>query len=149
MKAVKWVVACVFCLSLGAIGAEDKKDEGKFDAAKMIGTWKYVSGEKNGEKVAGEALAKQTVTIAKDTIVLQGDQKFVIKYELDTGKTPVGIKMTITESPFGGGAKAAGIVRLKDDELTLCYAPESEEAPKKFSTKDSKAHLFVLKRSKK
>ncbi len=148
-------LALAMVLATGAVWADDKakerkegKDE-KFDAAKLIGTWKYVSGEKNGEKVDEERLKTQTVVITKETFTLKSDEKFVMKYELGDKKTPVTIKFEMTESPFGAGAKSEGIIELKGDDLKLCYAPMGGEAPKKFEAKEGSQHfLFVLKRSK-
>lgn len=133
-------------LAVGSLGADEK--EAKFDAAKMVGDWNYVSGVKHGEKVDADHL-KNKVVITKDTLTLTGDMKFVMKYELDAKKNPVGIKLEMTESPFGAGAKAVGIISLNGDELKLCYDPEGKKAPDKFvSTDDNKAHLFILKRAK-
>jgi uncharacterized protein (TIGR03067 family) len=134
-------------LAAGKAGG-DKGD--KFDATKLVGSWKYVSGVKNGEKVGDKQFKDQTVTITKDMITLKGpDATFVMKYQLDTKKSPVGIKMEITESPFGAGAKAAGIIEVKGDDLRICYAPLEGDAPKTFEAKEgSKYHLFTLKRAK-
>ncbi len=73
-----------------------------------------------------------------------------MKYELDAKKNPVTIKFTMTESPFGPGAVANGIIELKGDELKVCYAStEGGEAPKKFEAKQGSGHhCFLLKRSK-
>jgi len=143
-KAI-WMGACALLLSVGSLSADDKA---KFDAAKLVGEWSYASGTKNGEKANTDNL-KNKVIITKDTITLTGDMKFVMKYELDTSKTPVGIKLEMTESPFGAGAKAVGIIAVDGDDLKLCYDPEGKKAPEKFEAKaDSKVHLFVLKRAK-
>lgn len=148
MKAAMFLGTSVLFLAVCALAADDKDKEGKFDAAKLVGTWKYVSGEKNGEKIDKDRLKDQTVVITKDTITLKGEQTFVIKYKLDAKKKPVTVQMEITESPFGAGAKAAGILELKGDDLRVCYTADGE-APQKFESKEgSKAHLFVLKRSK-
>jgi uncharacterized protein (TIGR03067 family) len=137
---------CALLLAVGSLGADEK--EAKFDAAKLVGDWNYVSGVKHGEKVDQDHL-KNKVVITKDTLTLTGDMKFVMKYELDAKKNPVGIKLEMTESPFGAGAKAVGIISLNGDELKLCYDPEGKKAPEKFvSTDDNKAHLFILKRAK-
>ena len=73
--------------------------------------------------------------------------KFVLKYTLDTKKNPVTISMKMTEGA-GEGATAEGIVKVKGDELTICYAREGD-GPKTFEAKEgSNFHLFVLKRSK-
>jgi uncharacterized protein (TIGR03067 family) len=132
-----------------AATSEDKKEE-KFDAAKLVGTWAYVSGEKDGKKSEADALKGQSVIITKESITLKGDLgKFVLSYDIDAKKSPMTVMLKITESPFGAGMKAAGIIELKGDDLKICYAPESEEAPKGFEAKEgSKHHYFVLKRSK-
>ena len=116
----------------------------------MVGKWAYVSGEKDGKKVEADALKSQSVTITKEAITLKGDAgTFVMSYEIDEKKSPMTVKLKITESPFGAGAKAAGIIELKGDDLKFCYAPESDDAPKGFEAKEgSKHHNFVLKRSK-
>jgi uncharacterized protein (TIGR03067 family) len=146
MRTAIWVGACALVLAVGPLGAEDK--EAKFDAAKLVGDWNYVSGMKNGEKVAGDNL-KNKVVITKETITLTGDMKFVMKYTLDTSKKPVGLKLKMTESPFGAGAESIGIIWVDGDELKMCYDPEGKKAPEKFEAKaDSKAHYFVLKRAK-
>src|SRR5262249_3685871 len=150
MKSLCYVGAWLVLAALVSVRADAQDKGDKFDAAKLDGTWKFVSGVKNGEKLTADQLKSQTVTIAKNTLTLKSpDATFVMKFELDTKKSPVGIKLEITESPFGPGAKAAGIIELKGDELKLCYAPLEGDAPKMFEAKEgSKAHLFNLKRSK-
>jgi uncharacterized protein (TIGR03067 family) len=147
MRAISFLGAATFVLLASSMVAADDKD--KFDAGKMVGTWTYVSGEKNGTKVDPETLKGGTVKITKETITLESPQgKFVIKYTLDTKNSPVSLAMEMTESPFGAGAMAKGIIDVKSDELKLCYATEGD-APKKFETKEgSNSHLFVLKKSK-
>lgn len=147
MKTVCGLVACALVLSLCTAGAgQEKKD---FDPAKLVGKWKYVSGEKDGAKAAVEKFKDDVITITKDTITLKGKETFVFKYELDTAKKPVAIKLTMTESPFGAGATAGGIIELTGDDLKICYAHSDAEAPKEFKTKEgAKQHLFVLKRAK-
>lgn len=148
---MRWILGLGFVglgLFVGSLGADDKKDA-KFDATKLVGDWTYVSGTKNGEKANADNL-KNKVTFTKDTITLHGEMKFVMKYELDTSKSPVGFKLKMTESPFGAGAEAVGILSLDGDDLKMCYDPEGKKAPTKFEAGvDSKVHLFVLKRAKK
>jgi uncharacterized protein (TIGR03067 family) len=146
MKTATWLSAGAFLLVMVPLGPAD---EDKFDASKMVGTWTYTSGEKNGEKLDKDHFKDSKVIITKETITLEGPGgKFVMKYDLDSKKSPVRISMTMTESPFGPGAKSEGIIEVKGDELKMCYAPEGE-APKKFEAKEGSNHnLFVLKRSK-
>jgi uncharacterized protein (TIGR03067 family) len=147
MKTALTLIACALVGVSVPLVAQDKG--GKFDAAKLEGKWQYVSGIKNGAKVDEDNLKKQVVIITKDKITLKGDDTFVMKYELDSARKPVGIKLEMLESPFGAGAKSEGVIELKDDQLRLCYAPMGEEAPKTFDAKEgTKMHLFVLKRSK-
>jgi uncharacterized protein (TIGR03067 family) len=147
MKMTTRLGACAFVLMIAPLAAADEKD--KFDAGKLVGTWTYVSGEKNGTKVDPENLKAGTVKITKETITLESPQgKFVMKYTLDTKTSPVSISMEMTESPFGAGAMSKGIIEFKGDELKLCYATEGD-APKKFETKEgSNSNFFVLKKSK-
>jgi uncharacterized protein (TIGR03067 family) len=138
-------------LVLAPLGADDKdkKDDAKFDPAKIAGTWSYVSGERDGKKVPEANLKKGSVEITKDTITLKGDDTYVMKYSLDPKKTPCRITIEITKGPQGEGAKAEGIIALKGDELKLCYNPMGGEAPKDFATKEgSNLHLFILKPKK-
>jgi len=144
MKSVIW--ACVGTLVLAAAAsAEEKKD--KFDAAKLVGKWEYVSGVKNGEKANADNL-KEKVVIEKDKLTLEGPMKFVMSYKLDTSKTPAVISLTITESPFGAGATAEGIIEMAGEELKFAYTPMGK-APEKFESKEgSMVHYFVLKKAK-
>jgi len=146
---------CLLTLGLAAfvlapLTAADK-DEAKFDPAKLVGTWTYVSAVEDGKKKTADDLKMGTVEITKDTITLKGpDASYVIKYTLDTKKTPVHVSMEITKGPQGEGSKAEGILELKGDELKLCYPPMDGDTPKDFDAKEgSKLHSFVLKMKKK
>ncbi len=140
------VAVLLAACSLGA-AAEDEKDG--VGPAKLVGTWNYVSGVKDGAKSDKAVLKDAKVIITKETITLKGTDTFVLSYKLDAKKKPATLAMTITKGPFGAGAKSTGIVELKGDELTICYDPAGKTTPKKFEAKkDSKLHLFVLKRAK-
>lgn len=150
MRATTWFAYSVLILGVGVLVAdaqEKKAKEGAFDPAKLVGTWTYLSGEKNGEKLSKEHFKDAKVIVTRDKITLDGDSgKFVMAYQLDTKKNPVGLSLKMTESPFGAGATAKGIIAVQDDELKICYAAEGE-APKTFAAKEgSNHHLFVLKR---
>ncbi len=137
----------LFLLVGSPLGAADEGD--KFDANKLVGTWTYVSSEKNGQKSDGDSLKEGKVIIAKDKMTLEGSAgTFVLKYKLDTTKKPVMIAMEMTEGA-GEGSTAKGIVEVKGDELKLCYST-SDEAPKKFEAKEGSDHrLVILKRADK
>ena len=135
---------------LAPAGADETKDKDKLDPAKLVGTYTYVSGERDGKKVDADNLKKGTVEITKDTITLKSDQgNFVIKYKLDAKKDPASLEMEITEGPQGVGVKTGGIIALKGDELKLCYAAMGGDPPKDFSAKEGSGnHYFVLKKKK-
>jgi uncharacterized protein (TIGR03067 family) len=134
--------------ALGVDADEGKAKEEAFDAAKLVGTWGYVSGLKNGQEIGAETIKNGKVVITRETITLPGpDGKFVMKYKLNAKKDPVGIEMEMTESPFGAGAKASGIIAVKGDRIHFCYTLMGD-APKKFEAKEgSNHHYFVLKRA--
>lgn len=152
MRQKSLLVLGAAVLVLSPLRAEEKdKPATKLDPAKLVGTWTYVSGEREGEKVSADHLKRGLVEITRDTITLKGgdDAAFVIKYSLDTKKSPAHIALEITKGPQGEGAKAVGIIALKGDELKLCYSSMGGDAPKEFATKEgSKLHLFILKRKK-
>ncbi len=150
----KWMTLATLCLGLTAtVWAEDKKeDEGKFDAKSILGKWEYESGMKAGEEITADRL-KGTVTITEETITLEGEGtagKFVMKYKLDGDKAPVKFDMEMTESPFGAGPKAKGLIEVKEEKVVMAYVMDEGDAdyPEKLeSTKDNKVHLFVLKKA--
>jgi uncharacterized protein (TIGR03067 family) len=149
--AMRWAMALSFSallLAAGQLAAADKEGDAKFDPAKLVGTYQYVSGVKDGEKLGADHFKSQKVVITKESFTLEGDQKFVMKYEIDAKKKPATIKFTMTESPFGAGAMAEGVIELNGDELKLCYAPMGGDPPKAFESKaGSKFHCFVLKKN--
>ena len=139
------------CISLMALalmlGPVASGEKGKLDPAKLLGTWTYVSGEKDGKKIDPKNLEKGTVEITKDKITLVSpERKFVIGYDLSTDATPAILTMEILEGPQGKGTKAGGIIAMKDGQIQLCYN-KGGPAPATFQTKaGSGLHLFTLKK---
>ena len=148
---------CVLSLTvvfafLAAAGADEKadKEKAKMDPEKLVGTWTFVSGVKNGQKLDAEGLKKQSVTITKETLTMKSEMgDFVFKYKLDSKKSPCQVDLEITEGPVGQGSKTTGIIELKGEELKLCYAAMGGETPKEFASKeDSGNNYFVMKKKK-
>jgi uncharacterized protein (TIGR03067 family) len=152
MRAAIGLGLCAVVLATSSLvaGQGDKGKDDKFDAAKLVGDWKFVAGVKSGEKMNEDALKKLKCSLTKENFTLENEGgKFVMKYVLDTKKTPIGIKIEITEGPIGVGSKSEGIIELKGDTLKLCYAAMGGDAPKTFeSKKDTDVNLFEMKRSK-
>ncbi len=120
--------------------------DSKFD--KIAGTYDYVSGQTRGEPVTEERLSGNATFTAKTITLTGGDMKFVFDYEIDTTKSPATIHLTMTESPFGAGAEAHGIIRMKDGQVELCYS-EQGDAPTKFEAPaDSDHRYLVLQKAK-
>jgi len=135
------LTASLALLAVAMLHADDKK----FDTKKLEGKWTFVSGMKNGTE-AGDDMKKAEFDIAKDIMTLKNnDQTFKFKFTVDDKQTPTSIDLEITESPFGAGMKAKGIISLEGDDCKLCYAPEGDR-PTKFDGKS--AFYFVLKRKK-
>lgn len=134
----------------GLAGADEKA---KFDAAKLVGKWKFTEGTKSGMKVDEKNLAAE-VTIDKDTITIKGsgDEKHVMAYKIDATKSPAEISLEGKEGP-SMGTKGDGIIALDGDTLKLAYTTNipgfDGKKPTKFeSTADNKAFYFVLKKVK-
>lgn len=128
-------------------GADDKPAEkAKFDPAALVGTWEITSGKKMGEKADPESLKKTTFTVKKDgtASLVSPEATFQFKYTLDAKADPVKIDFEITESPFGAGVMAPGIIKVEKETVTLTYAPMGGDRPAKFD--DDKAFMFVLKK---
>jgi|SRR5262245_11614821 len=142
MKLFSTLCALVAAASLAA--AEEKK----FDAAKMEGKWKMVSGTNNGNKIDGKSLEGE-VTIDKEKFTIKGaDMTHVMAYKVNADKSPVQIDMEGKEGP-AAGLKTEGIIALDGDKLTLAYALPEGKRPEKFeSAKDSKTMLIVMERVK-
>lgn len=140
---VRLLSACLVSLiALSATLAEDKP----IDVKKLEGKWTFVSGMKNGND-AGDDMKKAEFEIAKDVMTLTNNgQTFKFKFTIDSKPSPAAIDLEITESPFGAGMKAKGIIALDGDDLKLCYIPMGDDRPKKFDGKE--AFFFVLKRKK-
>ena len=128
MRAARWISACLFLLAAYPLGAVGQDKEDKFDPGKMTGTWTYVSGVKNGEKLDADHFKDSKVTITKDTMTLEGPAgKFVLEYKLDAKKKPVTISMKMTEGA-GEGATAEGIVKVKGDQILTAPSPSRSGA---------------------
>src|SRR5262249_24059814 len=122
---------------LASAPAQEKKAAG-LDPAKLVGTWVYVSGLREGKKDEKERLAGK-VTITKDTFTLpSGDPKnrFVIGYKLNAKASPPTIDLNIKDGPVKEG-KALGIIELKGGDLKVCYVPlldKDAKRPEKFES---------------
>lgn len=130
------------CAAL-TVGAQEK---GK--APNITGSYKLVSGKKDGQPISDEAKKGSFTIDAKSITISDGEGKFVISYKLNAATKPVGIDMEIQEAPTpdAKGMKGYGILELQGDTLKLAYAMEKENRPKDF--KGDKGHAYELKKAK-
>ena len=123
-----------------------ERKESKFDAKKMVGNWALVSGKRAGADVAEERLAA-VVKVSEKTFTMPAgpDASFVMKYEIESSKSPVQIDLEIESGPVPEG-KAIGIVKMDGDKMVLCYDPTGQTRPEKFETsEDDGFFMFVMK----
>jgi uncharacterized protein (TIGR03067 family) len=123
-------------------------DPSAFDAARMVGTWTYVRGERDGNQLAREHFAAAQVTITGKEINFGGPAgDFVFTYKLDTKKQPAAVKLEMTAG-IAVGAMSDGIIGFDGGQLQLCYAAMGGQAPAKFAAPaGSGAHLFVFEKA--
>ena len=125
-----------------------KRKASELDAEKLVGRWIYTSGTRAGEKIDPERLQGEfTATKDKFEIPAGPDEKFVMRYKLDTTKSPAAIDVEIESGPAPEG-KALGIIKMDGDTWTLCYDPLGATRPEKFeSTAENGFFLFEMKRA--
>jgi uncharacterized protein (TIGR03067 family) len=138
-------------VGLVSASAGQEKKAAKLDPAKVVGTYEFVSGVRDGEKVPEGNFKGTTFIVTKNEAELKTPEgSFKFSYSIDAAKTPAALEMEITDGPIGKGMKAKGIIELDGDTLKLSYDPTGATAPKDFDAKKgSNAHSFTLKRQKK
>lgn len=120
------------------------------DADALVGTWRMVSVAKGDSKKDGAEFQDFVSTFTKDALTQNlGGMKFVYSYKLDPAKTPTTIALEVTESPFGAGTKATGIIKLEGETLTLAYSTAGG-TPTAFdpARAGDDVRICVMKRSK-
>lgn len=135
-------------LTLGGFHAlaQEQKDS----SATLLGQYRLVAGERNGQAISKERLKEITVGIAAKTITTfdrNSKEVYAATYTLDTSKTPWHIKMTATLSPDGSkGTVAHGLIQAKDGDVRLIYALPGGKSPTDFNAGEMQ-QMFVLKRT--
>ena len=128
------------------VDEEDSDDESDNKKSPLIGNWKMVSGTKGG---AESTRMPAAIKISDDAFTIpseQGGEPFVMSYKIDMSKTPHTIDFNIESGPIPQG-QAIGILKLKEDKLTLVYDPTGQNRPEKFeSTEENGFLMFVMKK---
>ena len=96
--------------------------DGKAEAAKFQGRWRFDSLVRGGKNTAKEIREKMTVKFDEDTFTLKEDGRFVGAgtWKLDVDKTPKQITLVYTEEDLNGTTLYA-IYRWDDEDLVLCH----------------------------
>src|ERR1044072_1097363 len=98
-------------VGLVAASAGQEKKAAKLDPAKVVGTYEFVSGVRDGEKVPEGNFKGTTFIVTKDGAELKTPEgSFKFSYSIDATKTPAAIEMEITDGPIGKGMKSKGII---------------------------------------
>ncbi len=151
MRAKLWLVAAAAAL----VAAEPpKSDAVKDELAKIQGTWRMVSGERNGQKIPEEEAKKLTRTISGDKYEVAREGHIIGngRMTLDPTKTPRTVDAEITAPSEDGGKKTVtiqGIYELDGDTMKTCLAQPGQPRPTEFSAKEGSGHMsYVWKREK-
>lgn len=130
--------------------------ERPMDLKQLIGAYTFVSGEKDGAPIPAERLRDHVGMISEDRFVVSDRDKkelYAASYKVDTTQKGdhggYAIAMTTTVGPDGAeGQRAAGLIKIDDQTVTLVYTYDGGPAPTEFKTKpDGKQNLFVLKKT--
>lgn len=142
-------LAAIAWAGLIALAGGAGLDEGT-KAEDLVGTWSMVSVSKGGETKSGDEVSGQTCVFTKETLTQElAGMRFAYKFTVDATKNPSRIALEVTDSPFGAGSKADGIIEVKGDEMKLAYSTEGGR-PETFDPDKAGAdvRICVLKRKK-
>lgn len=112
----------------------------------LSGTYRIISGEKNGAPEPQANIEDTVVEITRDRIVVTDRDKqetFSASYTLDATQTPWRITMVSRRAPEEN-VEAQGLIEKKGDTVRLIYALPGGETPTEFKTGPQQL-LFVLK----
>src|SRR5262245_17345815 len=121
----------------GLTTADDPKTKVPDPQKELQGTWKYIAGERDGEKVPDREIARapKLVIEGEKYTFKAGDEGETGTIKLDPAKKPKTIDLAITSGP-DKDKKQVGIYQVEGDTLKLCVAPPGDaQRPATFNTK--------------
>jgi uncharacterized protein (TIGR03067 family) len=152
----KWRIPLLLVVGL-LLAADSPEDVVKKE--KLVGAWKVVSLEANGQKIPAEAIKDFQFIFTADSLTRKkgGKAESGAGYKLDPSKSPKWIDMTGTTD--GKEQSVPGLYQLEGDTLTLCFRAdykkkdgkpnENQKRPEKLDGGEgSEQVLMVLKREK-
>jgi uncharacterized protein (TIGR03067 family) len=140
------MVLLVPCVGSG-MGGDDLNDAAiKKEKTNLVGTWKLVACEAEGEKVPNEILKGEVVRwkIAESMITstVNSEVKEEDKYSLNPMTRPGAIDLTDKE-----GHRTPGIYLLEGHTLKICLNEGGKDRPKEFASRpDTHLSVWAFKR---
>lgn len=124
------------------LAAQSGGGDASSDSKKLQGTWKMVSGEKDGKEIPEDVIKSARLVIKGDKhYVKVGEELFVGTHKLDATTKPKSIDAMDTEGP-GKGKTMLGIYEIKGDEFKVCFGEPDSPRPKKFTSKNGFIHVW-------
>jgi uncharacterized protein (TIGR03067 family) len=115
-------VAALMVAAMLVAGRGLGDDKAKSDKELLQGSWKAVSGERDGEKMSEAQLKNWEEMVFKDdTFTREGSEKKDGTFALDPQKDPKEIDLNLTVK--GQAATWPGVYELKGDTLKLALKP--------------------------
>src|SRR5262249_22250387 len=118
-------------------------------AGRLDGTWELVSFERGGTRTTGKEMQalqlKLVIQGGRMTIYRAGERLGVHVVQLEPGKQPGVMRMTIVEGPGGPGTDKSQQARyeVKGDRLKLSLGNPGGPAPERFQTQ---SEMFEFRR---
>ena len=115
---------------------------------RLQGTWGILSLEVNGESISVDKIQEARLTIQGDKYSFRlGEMRLDMTYQVDAGKQPRTLDMTVTAGPMKGKTYHA-IYAMENGTLKICRHLEADKArPTQFaSQRDSGLMVIVWKR---
>ena len=141
-----WFVGALLVSITTLASADDAKDEAiEKDRKMIVGAWRIVALDVNGNKSNVEDAKKLTVINGPDgvwSLFFEGKEVAKGTNSFDPTKKPKTIDFTITEGG-GKGNVHLGIYELGEKTRKLCFAPTGKDRPTEFTSTPGSEHILV------
>lgn len=126
------------------VAAEAPDDAIRKDRTLLVGTWRIVALEVNGNPASTEDARKLTVVNLDDTWSLRSEGKEVSRgiNVIDPSKSPKSIDLIVIEDGKKGDAHP-GIYEISQNSRKLCFAPPGMSRPTEFKSPPESQRILV------
>jgi uncharacterized protein (TIGR03067 family) len=134
----------VLPLALLLVAGAPKDDQSKKDLKQFEGTWKIVSVEQDGKKLADDSFKDIRMVVKGNQYAVKRGNRTAEQgtFKIDATKKPRTIDVTPTEGE-GKGKTYHGIYEIQGDTARDCFAAPGKDRPTTFATKSGSG--FVLR----